>query len=73
MFNCEENETTERTDGKEEEEMREQCLQKEKQTGCHASGWDFMRKISKKYIGTGMRESCLVRPTDQLNRQQSCP
>jgi len=53
--------------------MWEQCPQKKTQTECHASGWDFTWKISKKYIGTGMRESCLVRPTDQLNRQQSCP
>lgn len=72
-MSIEENESTTRTDRTEEEEMWEQCLQKDKQTICHASGWDFMQKISKKYTGTRMRESCLVRPTDQLNRQQYCP
>lgn len=71
MFNCEENESMERTDGTRDKDMWE--LQKEKQTGHHASGWDFMQKINKKYIGTAMRESCLVRPTDQLYRQQFCP
>lgn len=46
MFNCEENESMERTYGMRDKDMWE--LQKEKQTGHHASGWDFMQKISKK-------------------------
>lgn len=72
MFNCEENESMERTDGMEEEEMREQCLQKEKQTGCHASGWDFMWKISKKYIGTGMR-GVMLGQAHRANEQTAVP
>lgn len=45
MFNCEENESMVRTDGMRDKDIWE--LQK-KQTGHHASGWDFMQKISKK-------------------------